>query len=112
MGRNNNGPIGTENQVRGEAINTRVVKLNPVHPSPDGTSKKQTGTELAESNGKGFGMTGTGTMVGPKPMEEGDGKVKAVDQNEEASIDKYAAILRSKVIWIGNTSLTVRRFHC
>ncbi len=40
IGRNNNGSIGADNQVRGEAVNTRVVKLLPVESRQDGSTKK------------------------------------------------------------------------
>lgn len=35
IGRNNNGPIGADNPVRGQAVNTRVVKLLPVEAKDD-----------------------------------------------------------------------------
>lgn len=55
IGRNNNGPIGADNPVRGEAVNTRVVKLLPVeakddHRVPD--RKKENSGEVKGVNSK------------------------------------------------------------
>jgi bacteriorhodopsin len=40
MGRKNNGRIENDTGVRGQAINTRVVKLQPVTSTKDGSTRK------------------------------------------------------------------------
>ncbi|KUJ07226.1 uncharacterized protein LY89DRAFT_691994 [Mollisia scopiformis] len=80
IGRNNNGPIGTDNQVRGEAINTRVVKSNPVNPSPDTKSK---------SKGEGDGIAQPERAVYPKQegnSHEEDSRVKVGTEDPDTSL--------------------------
>lgn len=51
--RNNNGPIvGSKNQIRGSAINTRIVKLPVEEPSrPKSEDKKAVNEEGTETSG-------------------------------------------------------------
>lgn len=40
-GRKNNGAFGSDNQVRGGNVNTRIVRLNPIDSKPNGKAGKK-----------------------------------------------------------------------
>lgn len=68
IGRNNNGPIGPNNQVRGANVNTRVVKLLPVDKKDD----KKAEEERERQGGKE-----------PEPVVDREQEVRSLDDAQK-----------------------------
>lgn len=85
IGRNNNGPIGSENQVRGGNVNTRVVKLLPVDVKKNGKTNEEQQKGLAKDE----------RVVAPEQEVNslGDDSKKQIDgQGADTTTTKYCPI--------------------